>query len=456
MKKEKAFIQIKKYNVDNWLTHLKHVLREKSEIKNPKIKVIGDPNIILNQLMPKSRKCQNRYLEVMVSGYDENDTMKIADFLKEYFKRDVLIVNHYDESHFHTHFLIPWIGTDRKSLRLQISDFTAIKENIAKITEQILVKKGQGRRRLSLREYLSLKKEQAQKRIEEMKKMDQFRLNQIQKILDIYGEIELFALHLEKGRFSLGKVSKIEDVNLKQLCALEKKGNGIYFAPTKPKVLFLDDPPISVLEKLPKNSLVVKTSENKYQVHIPLPKEVEVSSEKLQEWQKALVSYFETDKGASNWKHLRRLPGFTNQKYENKPLVKIIENKSSSSITVEDVVSFLEKKIQKQKQIQNQERLKCSLLEERKKKIDKVLKSWKDFYNGDESVADMKYALYLLGKGFSPEEIKSKLLSESEDIYIRKGKYVEYYLDYTIKKAQEFFRELITPNQKINQKIRIS
>ena len=61
----------------------------------------------------------------------------------------------------------------------------------------------------------------------------------------------------------------------------------------------------------------------------------------------------------------------------------------------------------------------------------------------------MKYALYLLGKGFSPEEIKSKLLSESEDIYIRKGKYVEYYLDYTIKKAQEFFKELITPNQKI-------
>ena len=64
------------------------------------------------------------------------------------------------------------------------------------------------------------------------------------------------------------------------------------------------------------------------------------------------------------------------------------------------------------------------------------------FYTGDESQTDFKYVLYLIGKGYSDDEIRDKLLEESSDIYKRKGKYVDDYINRTIRKARSVFKPL--------------
>ena len=65
-----------------------------------------------------------------------------------------------------------------------------------------------------------------------------------------------------------------------------------------------------------------------------------------------------------------------------------------------------------------------------------------DFYDDeDKSRADMRYVLYLLRMGASEEDIRDKLLQESEDISERKSKWIEDYLDRTIRRAKEYFIE---------------
>jgi glutathione S-transferase len=67
---------------------------------------------------------------------------------------------------------------------------------------------------------------------------------------------------------------------------------------------------------------------------------------------------------------------------------------------------------------------------------DKDLKCWKDFACEDLSIADMRYACYLVRMGLSDAEIMQRLLAESPDI--EKRHKVEDYLPRTIEKAKQY------------------
>jgi len=55
----------------------------------------------------RQRKNANLYFEYMVSDYDPSKTQEIAEYLHQKLEgRPVFIVEHMDEAHYHTHFLV--------------------------------------------------------------------------------------------------------------------------------------------------------------------------------------------------------------------------------------------------------------------------------------------------------------------------------------------------------------
>lgn len=185
-----------------------------------------------------------------------------------------------------------------------------------------------------------------------------------------------------------------------------------------------------------KNHLaLIKTSEGKHQGLFKLDRYV--SSQELLEIQRTLTSLYHGDKGATGAYQLKRLVGFANTKYSDMPIVSL-EHTGDSVISVDKIMAF----IQEQKKKQEKEIEKKLQSINRNRIIQGEIKQWIDFYDGDESTTDMKYALHLLRRGFSADEVKEKLLKESQDIHTRKRKYVDDYLDKTIAKAMRYIGNL--------------
>jgi len=205
----------------------------------------------------------------------------------------------------------------------------------------------------------------------------------------------------------------------------ENRKENVYFSFNKENkhfnIAFVDD--ITEVEafKKKKHFLLVQTSEKKYQAYFLLDKPVSFFD--LYKIQKALCYVYKGDTGALSPVQLKRLPTFWNTKYEPPFLVKEIF-KGSNKLNVDKVLNFYKKTF-----YQNDVSFNYS---SNKKKI---TKTWNDFADSDLSVADMRYACYLVRMGLSDEEIRERLLNESPNIRERK-KNVDDYLRRTIRKAR--------------------
>ncbi len=230
-----------------------------------------------------------------------------------------------------------------------------------------------------------------------------------------------------KGRFELQSVNSVKEFNFNRATYLEAKGNGIYFIPSGlPKAIFLDDFDYNKFNRLPAHTVIVQTSSNSYQCHIPLPSGFKGSAPELQ---KAMVRLYQSDIGASGFLQPRRLPGFINQKYPDKPIVSIVDYKA-----VLDFNLVLEKArvLYKEQLLKQKFNFKPAGSNPKKQQ-----KHWKDFaINNDKSLTDMKYAKYLLMFcELKDENVRQALISESPDIQSRKRN-LEDYLFRTISKAR--------------------
>jgi len=178
---------------------------------------------------------------------------------------------------------------------------------------------------------------------------------QIQPVLEMYGAVRIFALNREKGlRFEVWNGSgrkvftDVDQLPMRKLDQIsQKEGEELYFQPVPVpvngklcvKAIFLDDVPEELVKKqpeaLPNGTVIVQTSKNKYQAHIPLPSPLSV--EDADRIQRSLVYYLGADVASKDLMHLRRLPGFPNKKYPNQPIV-IVANVVSSDISVNDIL----------------------------------------------------------------------------------------------------------------------
>jgi hypothetical protein len=242
----------------------------------------------------------------------------------------------------------------------------------------------------------------------------------------------------DKGRLEIQELDLTREGILNRLKSnrlrgLNMRGEGIYFAPKTDacNMLFLDDP--LRLDGLPRGTMVVQTSAKKHQFHLPYvgqPAPVPVRTR----FQKQLRSIYHSDKGAVSANHPRRLPGFVNQKYPDKPLVKIL-------YIVEDGSPLLDEELIEAVRKQEIERIQRPPRPFSSSRSTALKKQWSDFDDGsDKSVADMKYTLHLLRKGLDETEIREKLIHESFDIKTRKKGHLDDYLDRTIRVAKSYIQ----------------
>ena len=247
---------------------------------------------------------------------------------------------------------------------------------------------------------------------------------EIYQILSLYKSIQLCLIN-EKGRILLNFATCLDDIDFKKLTR-RNLDNGIYFVPpAECNVLFLDD--LVAIDVIPYRSIIVQTSSKKFQAHIFIDKIM--SAEQRTKLQRILVRRFNADVGATSGMQPRRLPEFTNQKYPERPLIKIAKNTiANSNVSVLDIsrIRIEEPKVSQPTYLP-------------KPNYSKKSKSWNDFFLGDASSADMRYALYLGRQGWTDEAIKAQLLAESNNLSRRKSGHIEDYLNRTILKARSYF-----------------
>jgi len=254
-------------------------------------------------------------------------------------------------------------------------------------------------------------------------------------------EIEIWSINLEKkNAMRLQLVHSIEELNTKQIWYFTNiRKENIYFKPVSDlqAVLFLDDVPEENLERLPSNTIIVRTSDHKYQAHIFLQK-ARILEERTR-LQKLLQKYFHSDPASTDGNHARRLPNTLNWKYQDKPVVRVIKEIKDGK-TPEQLIAKLEREQRKEQEKEKQEQ---ERQREAKIKSNDGKKDWWYFYElkkdekgeADLSRVDFAYTAYLYQQGLTKREIEERLKAESLNIEERKKGHLEDYLDRTYRKA---------------------
>lgn len=485
---EIAFTTEKFFSVNGGLAHLKHVLRDRYDSKRipePKIEIQKFQNGSLNPVTKeeiyqayeynlglKQRKNANLFFEEMVSDYPPETTPYIAEYLSLQFEgRPVYAIHHFDEGHFHTHFLVFYKDPEHpKAPRVPAKKLWEIRKDIPALTGQKRIMPGAGKQRhVGLQRDKEMQEKLLQQERERARQTEEI-LNQIEKVLKLYGSIRIYSLNREKGiRFVVRNVEKqevftdIHQIPIKKLVQIsEKEGEELYFQPIQEKTIraiFLDDlPPTKEnLLALPRNSLVVQTSPGKLQVHIPLPEPLPI--DKADQLQKAMVNFYNADAGSKDILHLRRLPGFPNKKYPERPIVKVLGYAGTK--TWDEVITAINRQ---QEEIEQEQAKRWEHLQKTTPKrapdialeLEYGSKIWQDRLakaEGDESRADISYAMHLLRKGFSDEEVQYILAEVSENLQFRKKGHVDDYLQRTVEKAKYFLQLGQEPTKDIQKGI---
>jgi len=200
-------------------------------------------------------------------------------------------------------------------------------------------------------------------------------------------------------------------------------------------IAFVDD--VERIEQFKaKNHLcLIQTSKSKYQAFFLLSNYVDANT--LQIIQKTLQTTYKGDKAAVGVYQLHRLAGFVNTKRQDNFIVKIVFT-GTNKLNVSDVLEYYYKNIEPPKQQIKSQKPQLQIISSNKQAQTKAKKTWQDFFDGDNSSTDFKYALYLLHFD-TPEQVYSILEQESPDLVARKGAYACDYLKRTISRALEYF-----------------
>jgi len=183
---------------------------------------------------------------------------------------------------------------------------------------------------------------------------------------------------------------------------------------------------------------------NKYQAAFLLDRGV--TSEEVVKIQRMLIRAYGGDNGAIGASHNKKMPGFYNTKYSENPPYMQIHYIGTRVIDARYALEQYEKIFGKQIEEQVRKEIQQPILT-----VQQVLsqlthtatieKTWQDYMRdkGNHSQADITYAIYLMGRGYTDEQVKQALLDESQDLEIRKKGHLEDYLRRTLKAARDYY-----------------
>ena len=482
-----AFVQIKKYGGAGGKNHLRHNLREKTRRElQGEIKKFGDWDSFFKLYdVPKKRSKQKwDYLEVTAYPENQEQADAIRQYLMRVTNRPVAGVWHFDESKPHVHYDIPWRDELGYALRLPPTFVQVWRKDISHMVGREFIPKGQGRSKIPGRawyqdeDYYRARAQQEQEMIEKAREG----IKQVLKLYDFGITISYLnrkggvvhrrdRVFLNKDGYIMSEFEngKVKPLNIRGLIfRCYTQNEEITFAPYRyAKVwkrgkkkemelrVFVDDIPENMFPLLPPDTLLVQTSETegkrKYQAHFKYTVELEnrgYSPEELDSIAKQVfrrvVEYYKGDPGSKDPYHLRKVPGFVNNKYSTRPPeVKIVRPKEigmnwdTARMDLEKMVSAVAG-LKKIEEIEKTEKVEIPKQE--------IKLNWRDFYRivaeetpqwqrVDLNNVDMKYAIYLAFHGLTEDEIKERIRKERPDIAQKKKGHVEDYLNRTLKKA---------------------
>ena len=139
-----TYITIKWYGSDTARSHLMHDNRTRSTIRDPHIERYGSitDEDLLARVVGRTKPITNRYLETMAYTQGTVQLEEVKSYLEQKLARPVVAYRHLDEAVEHCHFLAPNAGTDGRALRLNLSDFSEIKQRIAGILGRTVSPRG--------------------------------------------------------------------------------------------------------------------------------------------------------------------------------------------------------------------------------------------------------------------------------------------------------------------------
>jgi hypothetical protein len=430
----KAFCWCKKYK-DPSHTHLDHVFRvrtKKRGLGGPDgITVWGDRAHLYHVVL--KGKTVNRYIDVTVSGVAAEIVPELIAALETRYDRQgrVVAVLHTDEAVPHVHLLVPWTDTSGKALRLKKGEWMAVDKKMAAITGHELTPRGQGRSRIETKRW-EADPDTARRLAAEMTEKDRATLDQVERVIKLYGGITVFVSATE---ILQANVTAIADLNLRQLRLLNRS-KSIFFGPGEgfSRVVCLDGVPKGQLLYMPCGSLVIRTSQGRYQVHLLLDR-------KLNEKQRSAVRGWLAAKheaGSGGYHRAALLPGFCEPGHLDGEPVQIVRGSGvMPDLAYQDYLYEL--RVEKETKTLHQEALQRKKSSGNYDSIGQSVKmGWDDFYAGDASAADHGYVLYLLRHGLTDSDVVHRVVVESRNIVTRKSEAVIPYVRQIIESAKTY------------------
>lgn len=433
--RRKAFCRVLKYPdpYDRHLDHVRRIRVAKSGLCGPdKVFIMGDLGCI-----PKPRdlpgKVKNRYMEIVVSGIEVSQVPPLqAYFRLRYDRAEVPAVYHQDEMYPHVHLLVPWINAQGRALRFPKSEFNAARVAAARIVGHEATLVGQGRRRIAMKRWQA-DPEGACGQAEAMSEADRATLDQIRELLRIYGPIDTYGVRKDGKKEALqGRIRQVEDLSLKRLHLMTKRGYVVHFCSTDAgralvPVAFVDRVPESQVAKMPGNAVVVRTAGGQYQAHIPVDRRLDATARgKLEAWLAAAYD------ASAQETPLPVLPGFAASGGERAAIVAVRHDIPP--------LTYAEYQARQQRELaildQHDRAFRQADAMGGYRLASAVKKGWREFYAGDAASADRGYALYLLGQGLTDEEAAHWLIMRSANIIARKEKVLTAYVQRVIDGAR--------------------
>jgi hypothetical protein len=435
METKRIWIREEWYDSRSAKAHLDHVSRTRTKIQAPVWEVFGDlsEEYLLAQTVKRTKPIKNRLFEVVTYIETLGEMGQVWAYLEEKLGRPVNCYCHFDEGADHVHFVCRVADDTGKALRLQRRDLKEINASIASLLGRQLSPPGTGRRQLSLQEVKA-----SPESLRDAKNEFESTIEQIDAVMSLYasyGAVRI-ACRSDKG------ILRVQDIDPKRpvrdqlkyrrLKALNMSGSEILFAPvpqstTEARVLYLDRVPEHRLTELPAGSVVLEISEHAYEAHIPVS--LPMSTSTVAKAQRVLCGRFDSNRGSVAPGHYRRLPGFRHMAPEDPQEIQIKENIVCQGRAVS--IEALRGDLSRQKRIQE-------AVGESVKHV-RTGRTWRDFWDVDRDKADFDYAVYLSRQACSPEEIRAKVLAESEDLVVRKGGEIEGYLEGVVRRAGGHF-----------------
>jgi len=166
-----------------------------------------------------------------------------------------------------------------------------------------------------------------------------------------------------------------------------------------------------------------------------------VTSEEIIKIQRMLIRVYGGDLGSLGASHNKKMPGFYNTKYPENPPYMQIHYIGTRVLDANNILEKYKEIYEKEENKKPQQRVFTvqqilSQLTDTTKK-----KNWQDFFRErqNKSQADIAYAIYLIDRGYTNEQIRQALLNESEDIETRKKGHLEDYLNRTLSAARRYY-----------------